>query len=516
MRYAKSIDAWRAVKNDKNYKTRVSKLIINDINRYTPGFTLHFTQCFNVICGRNGVGKTDLLRKIYSISNGDNSLGEVFVSSQNKNGSVDFRNISGEMVYYVEPSIECAKIINYLKSTTNIDELIEGVDESYHFADTKVLNILKQIVGKQYKKIQLYEIESAIDDNRTFPFIKVETESGVSYTCLEMGMGELLCFYVVWFFLWVDKESIILIEELENFLSARSQNELINYLAETSSKRGLWTILTSHSEYILNKFDKESLFLISQCRQGKTKAVSYSSEKQFKEALGIYFEEKGAVFFEDKFAMDFARSVFTNLHSPYLHSIGIFYVKNGESALEKIASHFQPVGNYNHVISCVFDADQSSKVIAANSHHVSVLALPSSSCSNPEEELWSIVRHNYDGLASRLNLDQDSLLEAIHNYGSADHHDRFTYIATSIGKHYDTLLDATVQTWLHEAGNLMLARYFIFAFSLRGRIFAEFSEFKETFLREFGDTVGTEIIDVYQHLQKFKVTFDGTKLVCHR
>lgn len=45
-------------------------------------------------------------------------------------------------------------------------------------------------------KIDIYEVEGALADDYTFPFIKVTLPDGTEYTCLDMGAGEYLCMYI--------------------------------------------------------------------------------------------------------------------------------------------------------------------------------------------------------------------------------------------------------------------------------------------------------------------------------
>ena len=516
MRAAKADDAWRNSKQLENYRLRIKRLVINESDRYSDGFELSFVSGLNAICGRNGVGKSNILRKIYDLSKGNISCGEVtFEHFDKSKKTTTLSNSNNESIYYVEPSIECSKIISYLKQTTNSEELKEGVEPNAFFSSMKNICLLKQIVGKPYRNIYLYEIEGAMHDDYTFPYIIVEMDNGLRYTCSDMGMGEFLCFYIVWFLQWAEKNSIVLIEELENFISAHSQNNLINYLASVSSSRSLWVLVTSHSEYILNKFDSQSLFLISQCKYGKTKIVHYNSEKQYKDALGIALRKNSSILFEDHFAQLFAHLILSRMNVPILHFAGLFHVKGGESDLEKIAAHFQPVGAFNHNIACVFDADLSDKVVASNSKFIPVLALPSSNSLNPEEELWTTISRSHLNVANKINLDSDLLLEAINNYGNSDHHERFQLIASSIQRPLSSLLEGAIDVWLQDSINFSLAREFVFALVVRGMVFDNFEQVSDLYLKHFGGNIPEKYVELYFQIVQFKVTFDGNKLIFH-
>lgn len=516
MRVAKTEDAWRRIKELKNYTLRIKSIRINDLTRYADGFELFPQSGLSVFCGRNGVGKSDLLRKIYGIARGELNCGKlVFEHFDKKSNKLEIVNKGTEIVRYIEPSINCSKIIGYLKDTENFLELIEGLEPSAYFSSVKAVKLLSQIVGKNYKSIQLYEIDGAMKDDYTFPYIKVEMHNGVSYSCLEMGMGELLCFYIVWFLQWAEKGSVILIEEIENFLSAYSQNQLINYIADTSHSKSLFTLLTSHSEYILSKFDCNSIFLISQTASGKTKVVDIVSEKTYKDALGIYLRKDSSFIFEDKFAQTFACYIIGKIDISILHYSDLFYSKGGESDLEKVAAHFQPRGNFNHNITCVYDADLSQKVVPSNRDFVSVLALPSVNLLSPEEELWRVVLRAHERVSGILGIDSDSLLEAIHNNGNIDHHDRFFSIANALHKEFNELIRAVIDVWLELEQNLILAKEFVFALSVRGVLFNDFDSAEAQYFSRFEENFSEMYTNLYKDKNNFKVTFDGAKLVFH-
>ncbi|TNS94441.1 hypothetical protein FIC06_27590, partial [Escherichia coli] len=133
----------------------------------------------------------------------------------------------------------------------------------------------------------------ALADDYTFPFIKVTLPDGTEYTCLDMGAGEYLCMYIFWFVNWIDSNSILLIDEIENCISVYSQEYLMDYLAYISSKKSIWILLSTHSEYILNKVGIKNTRLISNISNVGINVVSPKHERKYFTALGIKPRKKG-------------------------------------------------------------------------------------------------------------------------------------------------------------------------------------------------------------------------------
>jgi hypothetical protein len=516
MRQRKAEDSWRRVSDINNYQLRLREIKFCDDTRFSDDFKLSLNVGVTALCGRNGVGKSTVLRVLMrEIFRVESNVEHIYLEEFDpKKGSI--KTICPKQhkakIIYIEPSIECASILEYLNNTDNTEELLEGLDPNGLFLNDKVREDISQIVGKRYQKIEIYEVETA-EYKVTFPYIIVTTEAGLQYNCLEMGMGEFLSIYICWYLNWIDKNSILLIEEIENHISAYSQNHLCNYLASISSSKGIWTVITSHSEHILQNVGLQNVRLISEELDGKTCCLNVQHAMDYSSALGLNFYKRGTILVEDGFARYVAMYLINHFEHQILDEMDVVFIQNGESNLLKIANHFKPNNDIAHEIVCLFDADMSHKVINANKHKVTVLALPSSKKLNPETELWETAKANYKEIAKILKISQPRrLLEAIHNFGHLDYHDRFTKIACALHRKFEVYLDAIMATWLNQAANNYLALEFVFSLKNRGEFYDSNERFKDSF-REFEgvDIDDTKYINIPPKVP-FKAIFDGVRL----
>lgn len=253
MRLAKTNDGWRRTKDLSNYPCQLRTVNIKGAKGLSDRFSLELHSGISAICGKNGVGKSTILKSIFFYIKQVDNFKTRFNNANVEMSIQKTNNNNPTVVNYIEPSTECNRIISFLRNSDNIEDLIEGVDPNGALSKKENINILGNIIGKVYKDVYIYEVEGALDDDYTFPYIIVALPDGTTYSCLDMGAGEYLCMYIFWYLNWVEKSSILLVDEIENCISVYSQEYLMDYIALMSSSKGIWILLSSHSESILNK-----------------------------------------------------------------------------------------------------------------------------------------------------------------------------------------------------------------------------------------------------------------------
>lgn len=464
MRQARFNDGWRRTQDLSNYNCQLRQVLISGAKGVSENFCLELNSGVSVLCGKNGVGKSTVLKSIYSHIKKNNlvntrlNLDNIKLTViENKSGSIK----EDAIVNYLEPSVECNKIIRFLNESTNIDDFIEGLEPNGFLGKRENIEIIGNIIGRSYSKIELFEVDGVLADDYTFPFIKVTLPDGLEYSCMDMGAGEYLCMYIFWYINWVDSHSILLIDEIENCISVYSQEYLMDYLANVSSRKGIWILLSSHSETILNKVGIRNARLISNINSVGISVVSPKHERKYLTALGVRPRKKGVFLVEDKFSYMFLKGILNHSASDIAYDYNIVSFKDGESDIEKVVKHFNPHKDVDFKIMAVFDADMHEKIGKLIGKSIPVTSLPSIDSSNPELELWRIMPTVLDRISKHLGPEIDDLLQYFEQCNSLDHHDRFMRFSELINVSEEILFNCVFSIWFEK--NTDLVNNFIFS-----------------------------------------------------
>ena len=469
MRYASIRDGWRRASNLERYPIKLEKIKLKNVVGFDDSFSLDFESGMTAICGKNGVGKSTLLKKIADVLSSNSYFGlleEESIVNVFPDTLLVNRNETPP-VFYIDPSYECSQIIDFLTNTQNVNELYEGVEPNQRLGSLKFTREISRIVGKPYKKIEAFELENVMNEEHTFPYFRVVLADETEYDSLNMGMGEHLCMYLCWLIHWLDSNIILLIEEIENYLSAHSQTNLLDYLVYVLSDKKVWTILTTHSEHILNKVGINNTRIIYR-KGAHSLSVKPTNALKYLNALGLSSNKKGLYLLEDFFASENAKLII-NAFDPILLDERNAIQLRCDSNLEKLIKHWQPTPTPYFDLMCIFDADQKEKIekLFSQSENVNVIALPSANAKNPEEEIWSALKSNISEVANLLNICDTRLSDAVERYEFDDHHERYNFISETIGILLETLISSIFNVWLKNDDNYQLCVEFILALNFR-------------------------------------------------
>ncbi|ETS32570.1 hypothetical protein BB987_15515 [Photorhabdus temperata] len=507
MRLAKFCDGWRRTQDLSNYNCQLRQVLISDAKGISDKFCLELNNGISVICGKNGIGKSTILKSIYShIKKNDlyrTRLDEADINISLIKDNSEVENIEDISVNYLEPSVECNKIINFLNSSENIEDFIEGLEPNGLLGKKENINVIGNVIGRVYSKIEIYEVEGALEDDYTFPFIRVTLPNGVEYTCLEMGAGEYLCMYIFWFVNWIDAHSVLLIDEIENCISVYSQEYLMDYLAYISSQRGIWILLSSHSESILNKVGINNVRLISNISSAGINVVSPKHERKYFTALGIKPRKKGVFIVEDKFSYLFLNGMLNRAASDIAYDYHIVSFKDGESDIEKVVKHFNPNKTIGFNFFAVFDADMRAKISKLVGKVIPVISLPSIDGLNPEEELWRALSDNITDIAQKLGIESDDLFQYYEQCIPLDHHDRFMSLARYVNVSEEVLFNSIFPVWF--INNVELVNKFIFS------VIVSSSDMNQKEINTLASTMGLELFQFQKDSTDKEIIFFDSK-----
>lgn len=451
---AKIKDCWRHVSTRKGFRNKINKISIKNVELYED-IDVNINSALISICGRNGVGKTSLLKLLYKIiSKNTNGIG-MFEDCTINNVAVDI-NINGvsqifggnqehrfSNIEYFDSSSLALKIIDEIKSSPEKNGWF-NTPEPYLYEDEHLF-FIRKITGKKYEEVKVYEVEGIIDDV-VFPYFKVKEKGAVDdYSSERMGQGEHKLLISIWKLLNVEQNSIIFIEEPESFICPVSQTAYMDFLAYIIDLKKIHVVIATHSEHILKSQGLNSVFVLD--KKSKKYSLSKCSDNyEYFNTLGLSPEKKNIFLVEDDFAKLVLEYILKKMDvhlfaTSYIHSL------SGESNIKKVIEHYKEHSGLG--IVAVFDADQANDR-GIYSGSINKVFLPSMGKFSPEVEIISCIKENITSYAERLNLNADELCETIDSI-TCDHHDFFMMLYGALNnKPLSTLKDEAIHIWLDK------------------------------------------------------------------
>jgi len=428
-RLAKINDLWRNSSKFHGYRLYIKKLIIENISIFDD-FEVSIDSTLTSICGKNGIGKTSLLKLIHKILTKDENLNlgaineaeiqdvKIVINNNNVESTVIANdNTIISKVEYFDISAFSYETNDLLKEDIHQSGLINYATERYY--DIEEISILNKITSKTYSKIKLYEISGAHDNGKTYPYFEVTIDNR-TYSSNNMGTGEHKIFILIWKMLNLEKHSILLLEEPESFLCPSSQIKLLDFVIEIIDKNKINLILSTHSEHILSKQPIHSIKLLKKTNRNKHQLLSASDNIKYLTALGLQPSKQNIYLVEDQFAKLMLEIILKEIAQD-LYLISYIHNLSCESDIQMLSKHYKNYPGIN--IFAVYDADQSS-LIESFSPHIPKLFLPSNKNYSPEEEIINSLLANLSEYSQMLNVEEGYLSATIEN-NQNDHHDFF-------------------------------------------------------------------------------------------
>lgn len=137
--------------------------------------------------------------------------------------------------------------------------------------DADVVKRLSKIMGVSYDSAKM--ASALIDSKRLVPVVN---RKGTSYSGFHQGAGELTAAELL--SVHFDKNSLVIIDEIESSLHPRAQRRLIRDLTEIAREKEVQFILSTHSPYVLAELPPEGRILIVETDNGKSTVTGVSPE----------------------------------------------------------------------------------------------------------------------------------------------------------------------------------------------------------------------------------------------
>lgn len=470
MRFAKALDVWRGLYR-KQFQSKILGLEFSNVLGLGSG-RLSFSGGITVICGANGVGKTTLLNALllsiknipeplpYSIKNRFSNSSLVVSVSENgnansytKNGIVNGVEIASE-INYVESANKSSRLIDFFSSLSDKQEILETFGSVEY--DAEELNLLSYVTGKSYESCNVYEIDDfgeneVIGFEDVIPYFQV-LENGISYGIEMMGLGELAAHLLIWSIRRAANNSILFLEEPESFISPKAQIHLMNYIANSSLKKGIWSIITTHSMGIVSNVPLGHIKIVSKSATGIS-IIENPNHFQLNMILGIPFSYTGILFVEDLASKIFAKNILAHFDGDLARRFDIVIAGSVSEISSILYSMPKTSSNWLKIIG-LYDGDQRDagvSVIDRRKTDWYYDFLPTSSA--PEVILRSYFRDNYSILASRLAVREQDLELGLNQFDASNHHDWSRDLSDFLAISEEHMLNSMFRVWVEDTRN---------------------------------------------------------------
>ena len=381
-------------------KNRINKIILKHIRGFKDDSIVEFQFPISVIVGKNGSGKSTVLRLIQVLAKNYEPQNEFFeIEFDNGNlkktkieyeidGKIEKLSYSEKNKWYFEKEIEHIDITAIRPKT-----LVGAIDKSFLYDNIgKYINRTKQVeyLIKQSKKIQqnpeisgrkkrkildskeLYKINEVLQSNySSIEFIEHKFFSGTWATTIlfkkedenefceyNAGSGEFLITNIIDRIFHTKKESIVLIDEPEISLHPGAQKRLLKVILEFILEKKIQVIISTHSQDIVKNFSPQGII----CIEKQNNSISQVKNSIFPEQAFFEIEvtpdDKKQIIVEDDLACSIIQSVLEKEKLDKL--LQVIYIPGGASNLKKyIIPAFSKVNINNHFIW--LDGDQYKK-----------------------------------------------------------------------------------------------------------------------------------------------------------
>ena len=457
MRSAKVQDYWRKAYKRK-YKNSILTLDLKGLNNLSE---IELSEGVVAFCGLNGAGKSTIISAIKDIVGLSLTSQDIRrVNSHKIAGTAAFdgnvvscTNCEQERFFDKGMDKSSVKYMDCMLSTlvqsfmieqTNFEELLDQYDEYEVTKDE--LEDINYLIGKSYSYCSIREIEDVDGSDLPFPFFQVEVD-GIKYDTRSMGSGEHFLLYLFWCIKSTDKDTLLIIEEPETYISIFSQTHFADYIGKILAEDGVKVILTTHSPYILRNIKNENIRIVS--RVGNNVSIIMpDSDITVEGALGISQNCLGTFFVEDRVAADFLTVIFED-KAPWILKQYTIDIVDGESAISERLK-FPKSNNIHYSFVGIYDGDMRDSLSNKDELNWGYCFLPGKNAA--EENFRECIRipQKLEKLCAVLGKDQQKVIAFLATIEGLDCHDWFLEFRKHLSVEGRVLVNAFYSTVMNE------------------------------------------------------------------
>lgn len=447
----------------RNYAVRYERLDYRGL-RSLHDDSIAFAKGITAIVGGNGVGKSTLAHAAVDVLAGLNGVRSLSDRSVRLTGGDLRAQVAGESgtqhislevstagmrkagqaldaeFTWLDPANMAMLCQRQILRDTAFDDLLESIGSRALTADE--LDSASYVIGKDYTRCEVWEIPDYASFD-VLPYFRVAS-SGATYGSEDMGSGELALLITLWTLNCVPKNSIVVLEEPETHVSARSQDALMDLVAWACDRRGLWLVITTHSPIVLRKLPLEHVRLLV-VEGGKTRLICEPRLHQLASILGGGVAYRNLLLVEDECAKFLVLAILERVDPDLRHQFSVVVADGGETRITAVLRELPRVDQWS-VVGC-YDGDMRGLVDAEDFEWPHV-HLPGN--RSPEELLREAVRGDTGPakLATALHTSVENVSVALNASAGRDHHDWLDELSRALTIDKASVVRALTNVWL--------------------------------------------------------------------
>ena len=449
----------RLITKAEDWRLRLIRVAVEDVINVGT-VEIPVTLPLTVLCGPNGVGKSTLIKALFATSQTGEIDGKAEpLLRQGKSlitgtfADSDFeieRALAAEGVgtevfaaSYIETSKEPKSYQTHFRTFESVDEIVNGLAK-VQLTDRE-LEELGFLLGKDYRSIDVY----AYGEDENWPFFEV-SRGDDRYDTRTMGAGELACFHLWWRLKFADRNSLLLIEEPETYVSPYAQRAFAAVLMRFLCRSKCAAIVVSHSASFIQAVPLQSVVFVT--KLGQNMEVVPRPPVEFLKKIGMSLVIDTICCVEDNRGYDFLRAILYEFAYDLMQTTSI-YVCGSESEVAKSVTGATSLPDCPRLFA-VFDGDMRDKLPKELDGYCALLP-----GSGPPEKVFRVfVTENMAELSASVGQDVRPILDSLEG---ANHHDWFTKLAENLNLAIPALFNVIFAIWVKIEENAEACRVLV-------------------------------------------------------
>ncbi len=451
----------RLINGSGIYGTKLSRLHVADVPEVGEVELSLAGDPLTTFCGPNGVGKSILLKSIDAAINYDTPV--FSMNSGIPQGSLEVSGLNGDNEFMVlrdastvlkEGEIPQSAFMDSGSFTARLSDVWANIKEIEEvLGEVQPLELKEEdlddaryLTCRNYRYVRMFEVDVGF----SAPYFEVGYGSA-DYDSRNMGLGELNALTYWWFLRRSERNSLLLIEEPEAFLSALSQEHLAHVLAKFIVRKRLSVVISTHSGAFMKITPQASLIFLTRDGEGRVNAHQKPHSSMMK-SVGIHHRLSAIVYVEDLAAKCLTKEIIRHCDPDLFLGVEV-HDMGGDG---EVASALRPNMNLQSQLRFVaaFDGDlrgNEPKDLSASS-----LFLPGDVAF--EVALKGLFDQDYDRACDALN-DPDAK-QILASLEGLDHHDWLTSLADGLGRDVPNVISSLFPIWLSNKESLAASEAF--------------------------------------------------------